>query len=82
MSNVGDVTISILPDMLGDMEKLYPNRALLALDFIVPKYSNKMYAIDLNISPGLRWTGIEDILSAKEVVEYIKNYKQEKILKW
>lgn len=74
MSNQGDVDIVILEDVLDDMKKLLPDRPLLALDFILPEDSNKMYAIDLNISPGLTWTGIENILSAKEVVKNIKHY--------
>lgn len=78
MSNQGNVNISILDTEIDNLKKLLPDRPLLAVDFVIPKEENKMYAIDLNISPGLTWTGIEDILDAKEIVDTIKHY----INKW
>lgn len=79
MSNHGpDINISILYDEIINIDNLYMDRPLLAVDFILPKTSNKLYAIDLNISPGLRHTGIEDILSSKRVFELIRdNYMKD-----
>lgn len=75
MSNQGEVDICMLKNTeIESLKNLIPDRPLLAVDFIISKEDNKMYAIDLNISPGLTWTGIEDKLSGKEIVENIKNY--------
>lgn len=47
---------------------------LLAIDFVCS--GHELYAIDLNIAPGMKDTGIEKILSPKMVVDEIKNTLQ------
>ena len=47
-----------------------PHKPLFAVDFV--EKSGIYYAIDFNISPGIRGTGIEDIIPPKEVVDLIK----------
>ena len=41
---------------------------LFAVDFVVGK---EMYAVDFNISPGVRGSGVEKIVRPYEVVEYL-----------
>jgi hypothetical protein len=51
---------------------------LFAIDFVIGK---EMYAIDLNVSPGIKGTGVEDFISGKEVVAEIKEWFLEKGLR-
>lgn len=78
-SNYGDAFIKILEtDKNTYSLKKYP---LFAIDFLEifdkeTEYCSKTYvAMDFNISPQIRGTGIEDILSAKKVFDYIKDFK-------
>jgi hypothetical protein len=48
--------------------------ALYAIDFAIEYETNLRYAIDLNMAPGLRGTGIKDFLTGKEVVNLIKDW--------
>lgn len=68
-SNCGDVDISIIDfDVNLTVPQLNP---LFAIDFI--KTNNKLIALDYNSSPGLKWTGVEDIMTGKEVFNEIVN---------
>lgn len=75
-SNAGDVQISRLTEMTGlpsiphQVKKI--SHPLFAIDFAL-RDDGKAYAIDFNESPGLRGTGIEDIVSGKEVYDQIAN---------
>ena len=50
------------------------NRPLFAVDFVLGK---EMYAVDLNYGPGIRGSGVEDVLPAKRVVESIAEWFDE-----
>jgi hypothetical protein len=54
-----------------DFLNRYP---LFAIDFVKPLSSNLIMAIDFNTSPGLKGTGIEDVLPAKEVHKLIADF--------
>ena len=81
-SNVGeDIQISInsFGDLTNPMYKVVDkkiNMPLYAIDFVQDK-DNNHYAIDFNIAPGIKGIGIENYLSAKEIVESIKYYIKE-----
>lgn len=69
-SNCGDVSIRILsrePD--GYHKKI--GLPLFAIDF-VEDVKGILYAVDFNIAPGIKGTGVENILSAMVVAESIK----------
>ena len=67
-SNYGDVKINILAEEApGFHPKI--NYPLYVVDFLL---AGGFYAIDFNQSPGLRGTGIENILKPQEVVDLIK----------
>jgi hypothetical protein len=46
--------------------------ALFAIDFVF--YKSKPLAIDFNPAPGMKWTGIEKVISAKEIYSLIVDY--------
>jgi hypothetical protein len=46
--------------------------ALFAIDFVF--YKCKLLAIDFNSAPGMKWTGIEKVISAKEIYSLITDY--------
>ncbi len=79
MSNhAPDVTVEVLHEAHGFWDtgeeirpKQYP---LFAIDFVVPVGSEKKLAIDFNTAPGLKQTGMEEILSAKECYELIAEW--------
>lgn len=69
MSNVGDGKIELVGvEKDTGFNAKYP---LYAIDFVIGK---EMYAIDLNIAPGIKGTGIEHVLSGKEVVKEIEEW--------
>lgn len=65
-SNCGDGDI----DLIEEREPILTGIPLFAIDFV--QYNNDYYAIDFNIAPGIKGTGVEKIISAKQVVELIK----------
>lgn len=73
-SNYGNVEIEIVPKT--EYEK-YPyigfGLPLYAIDF-VRSVDNILYAIDFNIAPQIKGTGIEDIVPARKVVYEIKKW--------
>lgn len=52
---------------------------LFAIDFVEAK-DGQMMAIDFNSAPGLKGTGMEDVLPSKEVVDSIRAYLLSKLL--
>jgi hypothetical protein len=66
-SNYGDGDIELIEERKSIK---IPSVPLYAIDFV--EKNGIYYAIDFNISPGIRGTGVEDILPAKEVVDLIK----------
>lgn len=58
--------------------------AMFAIDFVIPanratptdfvEVIEAGYAIDFNTAPGMRWTGMDDLLPASEVYRLIHNY--------
>jgi hypothetical protein len=68
-SNCGDVEVRVLSrERDGYNNKIrYP---LYAVDFIPA--AGKLYAIDFNIAPGIKGTGVEELLPAREAAEAIK----------
>lgn len=67
-SNYGDVKIKVL-----EIERDAPHKIKLPLFAIdcVPGL-NSVYAVDFNVSPQLRGTGLEEILPAEEVVNALR----------
>ena len=69
-SNCGNVRITVLRE---EKTGRYPIPfALYAIDFVPIGQLNERLAVDFNVAPGIRGTGVEDRLSAQEVVEAIK----------
>jgi hypothetical protein len=67
-SNYGEVNVTILFQQLPIYHAIdYP---LYAIDFL--PIAGTLYAIDFNIAPQIKGTGIEDILPAKKVADLIK----------
>lgn len=69
-SNYGDVSIKVLSrERDGYCARIkYP---LFAVDF-VPAYGLGLFAVDFNIAPQVRGTGVEELLSARDAAEAIK----------
>ena len=74
-SNCGNVHIEVLCEETAksreELQKAPFNRPIFAVDFVS---ANDLYAIDLNVSPGLKGTGIEEFISAKEVYSEIQDW--------
>jgi len=69
-SNVGnEVEIQIVGEHVGYNKDI--QLPLFAIDFVCDKDGNR-YAVDFNIAPGLKWTGIDDRVKPVEVVELIR----------
>lgn len=70
-SNVGDVVIKRIRNSMATLVNFdVVKHPLYAIDFVKDK-NGKMYALDFNESPGLKGTGIEEILKPKEVYNLI-----------
>lgn len=75
-SNCGnDISITVLekkPKYLAKFKNFqYP---ISAIDFVKDKDSNKFFAIDFNIAPSVKGTGLDNIISGKEIVESVKRW--------
>lgn len=70
-SNYGDVNIEVLAQ---EKDGFHPriDLPLFAVDFVYG--FDRLYAIDFNVAPGIKGTGVEDILPAKEAVVAIKRW--------
>lgn len=70
-SNCGNVKVEFDEEIFGSMKIPSPldGRALWAVDFVAG-----YYAVDLNSSPGLKGSGIEDVLKPSEVVDLLKEF--------
>ena len=67
-SNCGEVDITILEEK----SRRIPGEPLFAIDFIPTEH--ELVAIDYNAAPQIGGTGIENILSGKEIVAALKRY--------
>lgn len=52
---------------------VFQHWAMFAID-LVPVSNTKLAAIDLNTAPGLKWTGMEDLMSPMDVYNAIKAF--------
>jgi len=68
-SNVGEVEIAIQSEGSGYHPHI--DAPLFAVDCVYDRDGNR-YAVDYNIAPGIRWTGVEDRVSGQEIVALIK----------
>ncbi|MHB1702197.1 MAG: hypothetical protein ACYCSN_19090 [Acidobacteriaceae bacterium] len=69
-SNCGNVRIKVLGE---EKTGRYPIPfALYAIDFVPIGQLNERLAVDFNVAPGIRGTGVEDLLSSREAVAAIK----------
>jgi len=73
-SNVGDVSIDTVHSVFENMlyNKEFP---LLAIDY-VGNYTVGWFAIDLNTAPMLKWSPVENDLTADEVVTEIRDWME------
>lgn len=70
-SNCGDVTVEVLTeekrvDAPRWQEGPLARHVLFAIDFVP---ADRLFAVDFNVAPGLRGSGIEDLVSPAEAVE-------------
>ncbi|HNC59117.1 MAG TPA: hypothetical protein PLP33_27065 [Leptospiraceae bacterium] len=70
-SNCGNVKVEFDGEVTEDLKIPSPltGRALWAIDFVA-----NMYAVDLNTSPSIKGSGVEDILSNTEIYELIRDF--------
>jgi hypothetical protein len=73
-SNVGDVDIKILREVPAATSFKGMNFPIFAIDYAIDGHDNLKYGIDFNIAPGLKYTGLENILPGKEVYSLIKEW--------
>lgn len=70
-SNCGETSVSLI----GVEKDVGPDKRirepLFAIDFVIGK---EMYAVDFNVAPGMRGTGVEKVLGAKGVVDGLRNW--------
>jgi hypothetical protein len=68
-SNCGDVIVEVLS---REKDSYHPNihYPLFAVDFIPA--GSVLYAVDFNVAPQIKGTGVEDLLPAREAAEAIK----------
>lgn len=71
-SNCGDGSCVVLGEMIPPFYRERVRRALFAVDFV--PHDNKLYAIDFNIAPGIRGSGLERVLPPKTAFEEIAAY--------
>lgn len=72
-SNVGDVEIKVLAELKHPLfEKIGVEYPLLGIDYIFKEF--EMLAVDYNISPGLKFSGIEKYMSPNDIYNDIKEY--------
>lgn len=72
-SNCGTVQIDVIselnPLLISDqVASLHP---IFAIDFVP---GGKLFAVDFNIAPGLRGTGLENLIAPKDVYNEIENW--------
>ncbi len=78
-SNCGNVEVEVISE-IKPHECFYDrfDYPIFAIDYV--EAMNTTY-VDFNISPGLKHTGIEDVMTAKEIYEEIENWYLTKALK-
>lgn len=74
-SNCGDVHIEVLceerPKITSEIPFDKVNHPLFAVDFV---RGRELYAVDFNIAPGLKGSGIEEHISSQEVYQEISDW--------
>jgi hypothetical protein len=65
-SNCGDVKMQVVGEGTGWGS--LPRLPLFAIDYVI---GDELYAVDFNVAPGVRGTGVERILSPKQAAESI-----------
>lgn len=74
-SNCGEVNIEVLceeqPHTVASLQRNKIQYPLFAVDFVCGR---ELYAVDFNIAPGIKGTGIEDQLPAQEAYLEIANW--------
>jgi hypothetical protein len=71
-SNCGDVNISLIGESkIGNSDLKEIQLPLFAIDFVVG--GRDRMAVDLNVSPGLKGTPVQQLIRGSEVVELIKD---------
>jgi hypothetical protein len=74
-SNVGDGDITLIGELLRYPRPAWAqNYPLCAIDFVIHRDTYEAYALDYNIAPGLRGTGIEERMNAQEIFEELKPF--------
>lgn len=77
-SNCGsDVDIKVLDCGVGYHETI--DAPIFAIDFV--ETADGLMAIDYNIAPGCRWTGIEQLVKPKVIAESIKSAIEKNLIK-
>lgn len=77
-SNVGDdADCQLIDEYLPEQKRpmMFPELpyALYAVDYVTGK-DGREYAVDLNVSPGIRGTGVEDLLKPYDAVKEIEQW--------
>ena len=79
-SNCGDIDIDMVVEEENKAHKetikQKINKPLFAVDFVTD-FSGKLYAIDFNTAPSWRGSGVEKLISGKEIVEALKRWHTE-----
>lgn len=68
-SNCGDVDIQVIDVKLNEGPHSTIKLPLFAIDFVIGK---EMWAVDFNIAPGIRGTGVERYLSGKQIADALQ----------
>ncbi len=72
-SNCGDTEVNFIKELVSPVPyRAKVPHALFAIDYIT--FDGNLYAVDFNIAPGMRGSGIEGVLRPQEVVDEIKNW--------
>lgn len=79
-SNLGEVSINLIIndetilELLPERPKYSEAFPLLAIDFVKNFETEEYFALDLNTSPGLKGTPVQEILPAYKVVSYLQEH--------
>jgi hypothetical protein len=72
MSNSAeDVNIELISE-LDNVKTVMRNSPMLAIDYVLD--GNMPQYIDINTAPGLKWTGLEDVLHPSDVYKLVVDY--------
>lgn len=76
-SNVGDGDCCVRGEIAVPTYRSKVAEALFAIDFVPLLPTEQLFAVDFNIAPGMRGSGMERVLSAWEAAELIKDYLED-----